>query len=162
MPRTETWSWNRAVPKCASVKLESDRGSVQLLENAVSVSTPIGATALKNTTARQKHQQRPAPAAERDPAGAHAASADRHIGAPLEIAALQRKSDHGEQTSTSDSADASAPARRIAADGGVDARRQEHDLRRRADDRLRPEQGQRVDRRQQRAAGDRRARPAAG
>ena len=63
MPRTETWSWNRAVSKCASVKLATESGSVQLLENAVSASTPIGATALKNTTVRQKASsgQRQAP-----------------------------------------------------------------------------------------------------
>ena len=88
--------------------------------------------------------------------GAHAAAADRDVGAPLQIAALQGEPRHRQRHQHERQRGRLAPARRIAADGGVDAGRQEHDLRRRADDRLRPEQGKRVDGSQQRPAGDRR------
>ena len=99
-------------------------------------------------------QQRPSPAAELGASGAHAAPADRDVGAPLQIAALDRKPDHGQQHEHERQRRRLAPARGIAADGAVDAGRQEHDPRRRAEDRLRPEQGERVDGREQRSAGD--------
>ena len=155
MPRTETWSKNNAVPKCASVKLESDRGSVQLLENAVRTSTPTGAMALKNTTVRQniRRGQRQPPSEIR--LGTHAASAHSHIGTPVEVTALQRKPDHSEHDQHKRQRRCLPPARWIAADGRVNARGQKNDLRGHPDDRLRPEQGERVDRRQKRAARDR-------
>ena len=91
--------------------------SIQLLLKAVSVNTPIGAMALKKTTAHAECEQQPSPAAELGALRAYAAAADSDVGSPLQIAALDPKADHRQQHEHQRERRRLAPARGIAADG---------------------------------------------
>ena len=100
-------------------------------------------------------EQRPLHRAELHALRAHPAAADRDERAALEIAALHDEARDRQQHQDERERGGIAPARRIAAEQPVDPGRQEDDLGGQAQERLRPEQRHRIDRREQRAAGDR-------
>ena len=89
-----------------------------------------------------KGEERPLPSAKVDALRTYAAPADRDVRTAFQIFPLGGEADHREQDEQERERGCIREVRRITAEDAVDAGRQEGDLRRGAEEGLRPEKGQ--------------------